>query len=97
MHASARCAFAERRKIAGDGIIKKAVVARNERGSEAAKNVQRKMQHPEGMGMDTGIATDEVIDTIAEIEVQRQAMEQEAGRGAASRACYGLAMSEMMR
>src|SRR3990172_7669403 len=32
----------------------------------------------------TILATDEVIDTIAEIEVQRQEMEREAGRGAAS-------------
>lgn len=30
------------------------------------------------------LASDEVIDTIAEIEVQRQAMEKEAGLGAAS-------------
>jgi hypothetical protein len=36
--------------------------------------------HPFG----TTLATDEVIDTIAEIEVQRQATEKEGGLGAAS-------------
>jgi hypothetical protein len=33
---------------------------------------------------ETTLATDELIDTIAEIEVQRQAMEKEGGLGSAS-------------
>lgn len=42
------------------------------------------MSYAEGTGMDTETAADEVIDMIAEIEVQRQTMEQEAGVESAS-------------